>query len=320
MITYTATSKAALLQFIHFKRKIINSFLLLPIILFFCSNYSKTTQPSKINYADTQVRTIETSITAMSKVAISKLIEYKDADFQGFEINAFNICKAYISSMGGFYTLKQADRSLVWTNADAKLTCPISNTALIKNSKIYLKLNYTCADSKNSIYNNSLTPTGGSYNIQLPDGSLVWTNAESKLTYPIFNSALIKNSNTSLRLNYTCAYRGNSIYNINFTPTGGSYNIQLADGSQVWTNADSMLTYPISNTAVIKRENTFLKPNYLFTNNDRLTCTLSITSTFVYSKVQLSGSSKVNINTSSLIKYPFSFSSLQKKNKFSIEV
>lgn len=48
------------------------------------------------------------------------------------------------------------------------------------------KIDYTTGKNTNDVlaYNTIITPRGGEYRLQLPDGSLVWLNADSRLKYP----------------------------------------------------------------------------------------------------------------------------------------
>lgn len=46
------------------------------------------------------------------------------------------------------------------------------------------RLVYTAADNGQQVYNSITTPRGGQYQVHLPDGSDVWLNAASSITYP----------------------------------------------------------------------------------------------------------------------------------------
>src|SRR5690606_19326478 len=48
------------------------------------------------------------------------------------------------------------------------------------------KLKYESANAtRNVLYNTMSTPTGGQYRLMLPDGTEVWLNAASSITYPV---------------------------------------------------------------------------------------------------------------------------------------
>lgn len=54
-----------------------------------------------------------------------------------------------------------------------------------KNKKGQLSYSLPRGQKKTTIYNTIVTPRGGEYQLQLPDGSRVWINASSKLRYPL---------------------------------------------------------------------------------------------------------------------------------------
>ncbi|MFT3705181.1 MAG: FecR family protein [Agriterribacter sp.] len=71
-----------------------------------------------------------------------------------------------------------------------------------------------------SAANGNLAEQGGVSVVKLANGQLMYRAADTKSTEPIFNTLS--------------------------TPRGGQYQLQLPDGSKVWLNASSSITYPAS--------------------------------------------------------------------------
>lgn len=71
-------------------------------------------------------------------------------------------------------------------NLPADTTLQLAGYKIIKNAKG--ELTYTLNDSKLAsagLYNTIVTPRGGEYNLQLPDGSKISVNASSTIRYPL---------------------------------------------------------------------------------------------------------------------------------------
>ena len=71
-------------------------------------------------------------------------------------------------------------------NLPADTTLQLAGYTIIKNAKG--ELTYTLKDSKLAsagLYNTIVTPRGGEYNLQLPDGSKISVNASSTIRYPL---------------------------------------------------------------------------------------------------------------------------------------
>lgn len=95
-----------------------------------------------------------------------------------------------------------AGNQAVLTLADGKTISLAAATAgsVIKDAGISItktadgKLIYEVAgmpvNASNSVHNTISTPKGGQWQIHLPDGTMVWINAESSLTYPVTFSKL----------------------------------------------------------------------------------------------------------------------------------
>lgn len=60
------------------------------------------------------------------------------------------------------------------------------------------------------------------------------------------NGARISNSNNCLKYRNKTNNLSQTEYNTIITPKGGEYQLHLSDGTKVWLNADSELTYPVS--------------------------------------------------------------------------
>jgi transmembrane sensor len=86
---------------------------------------------------------------------------------------------------GNKATLTLADGSkIVLDSAQQGTIAKESNTTIIKTAQG--KIEYKSGREKVATltYNTMMTPRGGQYQLTLPDGSQVWLNAESSITYP----------------------------------------------------------------------------------------------------------------------------------------
>lgn len=99
-------------------------------------------------------------------------------------------------------------------------------------------------------YKNDAAP--GSYQaiLTLGDGTLIVLNQVQNGVLTEEGGISIRKTDSSL-LTYEAnphIPRASSTYNILTTPLGGTFRVQLPDGSQVWLNAGSSLKYPVSFT------------------------------------------------------------------------
>ena len=81
--------------------------------------------------------------------------------------------------------LKLADGTTIELNQAAEGVVAVQGNTIIKKTK-QGQLIYEAAPGKNlhNILNTITTPKGGQYQLILPDGTLVWLNAQSSLTFP----------------------------------------------------------------------------------------------------------------------------------------
>jgi transmembrane sensor len=70
-------------------------------------------------------------------------------------------------------------------NTDTQLTDANSEINNSGNALTYLASNNEPAEFQPAVYNDLITPKGGGYKLQLADGSNVWLNADSKLSFPV---------------------------------------------------------------------------------------------------------------------------------------
>ncbi|QNK64279.1 FecR family protein [Pedobacter sp. PAMC26386] len=88
-------------------------------------------------------------------------------------------------------------------------------------------------------------PGGNKAILKLSDGSqIVLDNAKNGLLTQQGNSAVTKLANGQLVYNKTKGKPGVVLYNTMTTPRGGQYKLTLPDGTNVWLNAASSITYP----------------------------------------------------------------------------
>ena len=107
----------------------------------------------------------------------------KDEPGNGKIVKTTKLIKDDVMPGGNRATLTLADGStIVLDNAQNGALAQQGNTKVIKLGS---KLAYTDAEgTKTIVYNTLTTPRGGQYQVELPDGSLVWLNAASSLHFP----------------------------------------------------------------------------------------------------------------------------------------
>ena len=83
-----------------------------------------------------------------------------------------------VLSNGEAHILDQENAESTLTDADVR----INNQ---NNALTYVTANDESVEFKPAVYNDLITPKGGGYKLQLADGSTVWLNADSKLSFPV---------------------------------------------------------------------------------------------------------------------------------------
>ena len=104
--------------------------------------------------------------------------------------------------------------------------------------------------AKNTILKNDITPGGNKAVLTLANGSsIVLDSVQNGILTQQGNAKVLKLNDG--KLVYQKDENSNSLavqYNTITTPLGGQYQLQLADGSHVWLNAASSITFPTSFT------------------------------------------------------------------------
>ncbi|NOW96501.1 hypothetical protein FHW89_003174 [Mucilaginibacter sp. SG564] len=97
-------------------------------------------------------------------------------------------------------------------------------------------------------------PGGNKAILTLGDGSrIVLDSARNGLLAHQGNTKIVKSANGHIGYNTTANDTDAPIFNTMTTPRGGKYDLQLADGTKVWLNASSSITYPITFTGAERR-------------------------------------------------------------------
>jgi transmembrane sensor len=80
-------------------------------------------------------------------------------------------------------------KKIILDNADNGILAQEGNTKITKLADGQLAYSANASGSATNVLNTMSTPRGGQYQLRLPDGTLVWMNAASSITYPTsFNS------------------------------------------------------------------------------------------------------------------------------------
>ena len=92
---------------------------------------------------------------------------------------------------------------------------------------------------------NDVSPGKGKATLTLADGStILLDNATNGMITRQGNTKIIKLSNGQLKYTVTGAANDQVMLNTMRTPRGGEYQLTLPDGTQVWLNSASSITYP----------------------------------------------------------------------------
>ncbi|CAN5726870.1 DUF4974 domain-containing protein [soil metagenome] len=97
------------------------------------------------------------------------------------------------------------------------------------------------------ILKNDVAPGGNKAVLTLADGSeVVLDSAHNGTITQQGNANVLKLKNGQIAYNTVDKQTGEVVYNTLTTPAGGQYKLLLPDGSEVWLNAASSITYPTS--------------------------------------------------------------------------
>jgi len=99
--------------------------------------------------------------------------------------------------------------------------------------------------SKNKTYQNDVQPGGNKATLTLGNGSqIILSNAKNGILARQGNASIVKLANGQVAYNKTMTGTATGEYNTLTTPRGGKYDLTLSDGTRVWLNAASSITYP----------------------------------------------------------------------------
>lgn len=100
-----------------------------------------------------------------------------------------------------------------------------------------------------SLKKNEVLPGGDRAMLTLADGTTITLDSASNgMLSQQGNTKVVKLANGKLVYNTTDGQTSEVMYNTMRTPRGGQYRITLPDGTQVWLNASSSITYPTAFT------------------------------------------------------------------------
>jgi ferric-dicitrate binding protein FerR (iron transport regulator) len=110
-------------------------------------------------------------------------------------------------------------------------------------------LNHASKTQVTTVAKNDIAPGGNKAVLTLADGStIVLDNEANGVVAQEGNAKVVKLKNGQLMYakadDGSASASGTVAYNTLSTPKGGQYNIELPDGSKVWLNAASSITYP----------------------------------------------------------------------------
>lgn len=106
---------------------------------------------------------------------------------------------------------------------------PVALTAIVKPKQI------------------DVQPGGNKAILILGDGSkIVLDSAQNGVLAQQGNTKIVKLANGRITYNKTTTSVAAPLYNTMTTPRGGKYDLQLSDGTKVWLNSSSSISYPIT--------------------------------------------------------------------------
>ncbi|WP_183576532.1 FecR family protein [Mucilaginibacter sp. X5P1] len=99
--------------------------------------------------------------------------------------------------------------------------------------------------SKNKTYQKDVQPGGNNATLTLNNGSqIILSSAKNGILARQGNANIVKLANGKVIYNKATTNASTTEYNTMTTPRGGEYDLILSDGTKVWLNAASSITYP----------------------------------------------------------------------------
>ncbi|QJB34867.1 FecR domain-containing protein [Chitinophaga oryzae] len=100
-----------------------------------------------------------------------------------------------------------------------------------------------------SVFHNDIEPGGNKATLTLANGStVVLDDVVTDTLAPQGNSRITRTGNGQLAYQAQSGVPGKPVYNTLTTPAGGQFRLTLPDGSKVWLNAASSITFPTAFT------------------------------------------------------------------------
>lgn len=133
-------------------------------------------------------------------------------------------------------------RRMTWLKvAAAVLVFALSGIYFLNRNKSVRDLSM----AKNSTRQKDVRPGSNKAILTLSNGSkIVLNGAQNGMIARQSNATIVKLTNGQIAYNQTVAGNAAVEYNTMTTPRGGQYDLVLADGTRVWLNAASSITYP----------------------------------------------------------------------------
>ena len=163
-----------------------------------------------------------------------------------------------VLSNGESHILDHENAASSLTDADAK----ISNK---NNALSYVAQNDATGGFKAAVYNDLITPKGGGYTLQLADGSMVWLNADSKLSFPVAFTDSTRHIYLEGEAYFEVAHNGSPFIvtsgEMDIRVMGTSFNVSAYanDKSKKTTLVEGKVRVDLRNANSVSQE--FLTPN-----------------------------------------------------------
>jgi len=163
-----------------------------------------------------------------------------------------------VLSNGESHILDQENAASTLRDANAE----INNQ---NNALTYVAANDELVEFKPAVYNDLITPKGGGYTLQLADGSTVWLNADSKLSFPVAFTDSTRQLYLEGEAYFEVAHNGSPFIvtsgEMDIRVMGTSFNISAYtnDNNLTTTLVEGKVRVDLHNENSIARE--FLTPN-----------------------------------------------------------